>query len=126
MNSVKTVLIIDDDQGFQFYLSSILQEQYPDIEVLQAYNGEEAIILLKSLDAYPDLVFVDLNMPIMDGYDFLCIHKIQFQAHGSKVIVLTSSQSQKDYQKVLELEYVHDYLEKSTFEAAMIKQLGKI
>lgn len=125
MSEVKTILIVDDDKGFQFYLASLFEDNYPNTHIVQAFDGEEAIQSLEQMDKYPGLVFVDLNMPIMSGYEFLCMQKLQFQAQGSKVIVLTSSRSEEDYKKVKNLGFVYDYLEKEVFKNALRKHMDK-
>lgn len=60
----KTILICDDDARNVFALSSLLEEF--GVEVLEAYNGEEAIDLLES-GSRVDLVLMDIMMPKMDG-----------------------------------------------------------
>ena len=38
----KEVLIIDDDEGFQFYLAQLFKKKYPSVDLMQAYDGKEA------------------------------------------------------------------------------------
>lgn len=69
--SCKKVLIVDDDLDILSTLSeALLAEGY---EVLQASNGEEAFRILIALpeDDLPELIILDLQMPVMDGVSFL-------------------------------------------------------
>jgi CheY-like chemotaxis protein len=61
---MKQILVVDDDilrQTVKF----LLMLEMPDVQVLQAPNGEEAITL--ALARHPDLILLDGNMPVMDG-----------------------------------------------------------
>ena len=62
----KKLLVVDDDAFNVFALKRTLNQK--DYEVLTAYNGEEALETLKVHHASVGIVFMDLNMPVMDGY----------------------------------------------------------
>lgn len=84
MEESKTILIADDDldvlESTQYML---LDEGY---EVITAHDGEEAVSMYKKYE--PDIVFLDLRMPIVDGYDaFFSIKKYDADA---KVIFITA------------------------------------
>jgi CheY-like chemotaxis protein len=63
----KTILIVEDDAGTREALSMILSAQ--GFTVVGAANGQEALGLLRG-DVRPDLILLDLMMPIMDGWQF--------------------------------------------------------
>jgi CheY-like chemotaxis protein len=63
----KTILIVEDDAGTREALSMILTAQ--GFAVVGAANGQEALGLLRG-DVRPDLILLDLMMPIMDGWQF--------------------------------------------------------
>jgi CheY-like chemotaxis protein len=69
---VKNVLIIDDDADDSILLEEAIVETDPRIKCKSLLNGLEAIQYLKlNLHALPDLIFLDLNMPKLDGKQFL-------------------------------------------------------
>lgn len=84
-------LIIDDDKINRFVLSKTLEE-LGQIHY-EAINGQEAINFLKSTDYSHIIVFLDLNMPVLDGYEFLQFldeFAHDFTHKNIKVIVLSS------------------------------------
>lgn len=68
MNKIPTILIVEDDadlnEAYQLILSTA------GYTVLSAYNGREALEVLKD-DHEPDIIFLDLRMPVLDGIGFL-------------------------------------------------------
>jgi DNA-binding response OmpR family regulator len=70
----KTLLIIEDDPDIQRYYEVVLSG--PDLEILKASNGEEALSLLDSRGDV-DLIILDIIMPIMDGEEFFKIARIK-------------------------------------------------
>ena len=61
---LKRILIADDELGIRFYLESILKKYY---EVETVENGKLALEILPQFR--PDLILLDVNMPVMDGYE---------------------------------------------------------
>ena len=90
----KKVLLVEDSEADQFYNKVILERFDPNIEILQAYDGQEALDMLDEMGEQPDLIFLDINMPVMDGHEFLEIYKTKEQQ--SVVALLTSSGQQSD------------------------------
>lgn len=67
MESTQRVLIVEDDESLRFLYSEELREE--GYEPMLAKNGKEAIRILKNLK--PDLVVLDIVMPVMDGMEAL-------------------------------------------------------
>jgi CheY-like chemotaxis protein len=63
----KVILIVDDESMNRFILNKILSAN--NVQTLEACNGEEALQILSVNNV--DIVLLDLNMPVMDGYMFL-------------------------------------------------------
>jgi len=61
----KTALIVDDDEAVRLFVSAILEGE--GWRCLEAVNGEEAVDVAES--EQPDLVVLDINMPVMDGFE---------------------------------------------------------
>ena len=75
MRSIKNLFIIDDDEIFVFLAMKIIQSTGL-VEKVQVFkDGEEGIEFLKSIaddqSQWPEIVLLDLNMPVMDGWEFL-------------------------------------------------------
>ncbi|MCW3467320.1 response regulator [Chitinophaga nivalis] len=71
-----TCLLIDDDLDDQEMLMLILKEIRQDITCITAGDGQEALdMLYKEYTFLPDMIFLDLNMPRMDGKE--CLHEIR-------------------------------------------------
>lgn len=65
----KKILLIDDDQDEQFFFTEALKEINTSIKFFYAASGKEGIQMFNFLS--PDLVFVDINMPMMNGFECL-------------------------------------------------------
>jgi len=86
MNKKIKILIVDDQELFREGLFTLLNIQ-SDFDVIgQANNGEEALLQITKLN--PEIVLIDLRMPIMDGVE--CTKRITNQFQNIKVIVLTT------------------------------------
>jgi CheY-like chemotaxis protein len=80
------VLIVDDSRVTRMLVKSILKEYDSSIEVLEVENGEQGVEAYRTQS--PDLVFLDITMPVMDGFEAL--GKITEQDPSAKVVVLTA------------------------------------
>jgi signal transduction histidine kinase len=84
---VGTVLIVDDDAGFRTALRGMLQDDA--VNVLEARGGAEGLDLMRT--AKPDLAFLDLRMPDMDGADVLAVMNGDPALRRIPVVIVTSS-----------------------------------
>lgn len=71
MKGYMSILLIEDDQDDQEFFIEVLKRCRGSILYGVVGNGKEAIDLLSTCSVYPDLIFTDLNMPIMNGKEFL-------------------------------------------------------
>jgi CheY-like chemotaxis protein len=65
------IMLIDDDQEDRHLLSEALHDLNPETICTNAANGAEALILLNDMPFLPDYIFLDINMPVMNGKEFL-------------------------------------------------------
>jgi CheY-like chemotaxis protein len=65
------IMLIDDDQEDRHLLSEALHDLNPETICTNAANGAEALILLNDMSFLPDYIFLDMNMPVMNGKEFL-------------------------------------------------------
>ena len=69
----KTICIIDDEEIIQFIVKTIINNLDNEISILSYKNGEEALTSFKNTDDenLPDIILLDINMPVMGGWQFL-------------------------------------------------------
>ncbi|MBF0409723.1 MAG: response regulator [Candidatus Riflebacteria bacterium] len=89
---MKKILIIDDSQMSRNYHSAILQEN--GYEILQAADGAEG--LEKALMNQIDAVMVDINMPVMDGFEFIRRLRCEESHKLLPVIIMSTEKSDED------------------------------
>lgn len=105
------VLIVDDDETSIFLSERIIERNRFAYEIHTSFNGEEALNFLKanctqmqtSIAACPEVILLDINMPIMDGFEFMKEFNASTISPNSKVIILTSSSNPRDVEMAKEL-----------------------
>jgi response regulator of citrate/malate metabolism len=116
---VNTILLIDDDLAINFLHKRLLTKVELAQTIISSFNGVEAIKDVKQLNnslGTNDLVliFLDINMPIMDGWHFLEDFK-EFSnelLYNFKIFVLSSSFNPDDIEKARNNSFVTDYCSK--------------
>ncbi len=104
----KTILIIDDSESDQFITAHMLKKQYDGLTIESAYDGSEALEMIKNNRVNPDIILLDINMPGMDGFAFL--DEYQALNHTSSIIImLTSSDQSADVEKAKLYKCVKKY-----------------
>ena len=123
------VFVIDDDKIFHFIIQKLLDRKQitPNIQFFE--NGMDALEGLKerlaTSEPAPDLILLDINMPILDGWQFLeeyqqLTHQIE---HKPEIYLISSSDSVVDTDKAQEFAHiVKDYLLKP-MNSAVIDQI---
>jgi CheY-like chemotaxis protein len=116
MNPVKTLTLIDDDDIF-VYLTRRTIEQTKLIELIRVFgNGLDALDFLKeninNVDALPEIILLDLSMPIMDGWQFLEEFTLLNPSIGKKITIYicSSSISPDDINRAKSINEVSDYI----------------
>lgn len=106
-----TCFLIDDDIDDQEIFLSVLEDIAPSIRCYTATNGQEAISKLSSEEIKPDLIFLDLNMPLMNGKQFLKACNLLDGCRHIPVIVLTTSSDKNSIEETMQLG-ARDYITK--------------
>jgi CheY-like chemotaxis protein len=88
--SIKTILVIDDDIGVVQLVQRILENSYPELTIQRAYNGQQACEMMET--AAPDLVLLDLVMPTVSGFEVIAAMKSNPQLQNIPIILLTATQ----------------------------------
>ncbi len=105
------VLIAEDDPNDIFLLRRAFQKAGVGHAVVEAHNGQEAIDYLsgdgpyadRAENPFPALLLLDLKMPLMDGFDVLAWLHTQPPRKKLPVVVLTSSNQEKDIQQARQM-----------------------
>ncbi len=92
------ILLIEDDTIELMKLNRAMSSLNMNHEVREANNGEDGLELLLSKKYYPDIILLDLNMPKINGIEFLSILKDNESLKFIPTIILTTSSNEKDLQ----------------------------
>lgn len=93
-NLKKTVLIVEDNDINREILKSILEEKYI---VLEASNGKEALEVLEVNHEFISLILLDIQMPVMDGFEFMKEFKKEASYSQIPIIVTTSESGEEEH-----------------------------
>ena len=132
MNNIQNLTIVDDDDVFVFLTKKAI-EQTCLVEKIRIFgNGRDAIIYLQENcgqpDLLPEMILLDLNMPIMDGWQFLEKYLLLEPKIGKKIIIyiITSSISPHDMERAKGISAVTDYVIKPVSKEKFIDLMKKL
>lgn len=111
-----TVLLVDDDDADHYLCQQIFRRSGQEIELLIAIDGLDALEKIEQHPGSIDLILLDINMPRMNGHEFLAKYQERATEPIPIVAMLTSSDQTDDREQALRYECVRDYL---------LKPLGK-
>jgi CheY-like chemotaxis protein len=115
MNSLKTIMLIDDNPDDNFIHKRAINKLKSEITVLLMSSATEALEYIKSVKhPPPDLIFLDINMPGMNGWEFLeAYNQLNKDLHCNAVItMLTTSQNPDDEELAKKWNFVSAYITK--------------
>lgn len=112
--SLSKVLIIDDDEISNFITKSILDQSNKIKTVEAAMSADEGLTLLRKGKTPPELILLDIKMPLKSGWDFLdeFVEDNSFQKSEITIVMLSSSVYPDDVHKSKEYKEVAGYLSK--------------
>ncbi|WP_075344492.1 response regulator [Tenacibaculum agarivorans] len=96
------ILFVDDDEVERMKFSRVCSQSEHKTVITEATNGEDALNKLKGSSSY-QLIFLDLNMPKMNGIEFLEILKADDRLKFIPIVILSSSDNMDDLKKCYEL-----------------------
>lgn len=111
----KTAMIIDDDEMDQFFHQKTIRESEVFDEIISFQYADEALEYLKNTQrAKVDIIFLDINMPRMNGFEFLEAAQKEFGDNFAKIVVImvTSSLDPRDLEKSKKFVVIRDYIKK--------------
>lgn len=122
MKKIDNLCIVDDDEAFKFLTSMIIEESNRVEKIMTFSNGRETIEFLESVknqpEKLPEIILLDLNMPIMDGWEFLDKYICMKPRIGKKITIyiVSSSINPKDIQRAKLIGEVSDFIIKPVTE----------
>lgn len=107
MERLRSILLIDDDEVANYLNQELIDDLQLADQVEAMTDARNALAVVEnrcSQSECPDLILLDLKMPVFDGFDFLSgFQKLPSQMQRIKVVVLTTSDNPKDIQRLQDL-----------------------
>lgn len=126
MSKIDLTYIIDDDKIFTFVLKKILEKNKNFNQILDFKNGEEVLLMLTSHDFKPDVILLDINMPVIDGWQFLeALEKLP-NKEQYKIFIMSSSIDKTDIEKSKTFSTVVDFISKPINNEKLNKLIGSL
>lgn len=128
MSKFKDVFVVDDDKVYHFIIKKLLTKNNIDVKPSFYLNGLEAMEEIKGKIklgiSLPDLILLDINMPIMDGWQFLDeLKKTNDIVDNTTIYLVSSSDSVSDVAKAKEYQ---DQIKDFFFKPMTADDLWKI
>ena len=132
MNTLYKIAVIDDDDVFQLIIKKQMEMRKFPCEILSFSNGQTSIEFLRnnlnSPEILPQLIMLDVNMPIKDGWEFLEEYKhLPIGVKNSIVLyMVTSSVIQSDIDRAAKNKDIHGFISKPITSQNLEEILGHL
>lgn len=110
MNNIERILIVDDDKIFLSLAQLVLRSIFSKADIITSKNGVEGLESLEN--RHPNLLFLDINMPVMNGWEFLSALKERGGEQSFQIIITSSSVDPEDREKAERHPLVNGFIEK--------------
>lgn len=124
---ISTVMLVDDNDTDNFIHKRVIELTGFAKNIIVKNSGKSALEFLEtnknSLELLPDIIFLDINMPIVDGFVFLFEYE-NFPddlKNKCKIVILSSSDSKRDIDRIVDNEYVINFITKPLSEDSLEK-----
>ena len=121
----QSILLVDDDEDDQLLFIDAIREIDKSIKCSVANDGLEAILSLQTKSPVPDLIFLDLNMPKMNGYQCLAQIKNEMMFKEIPIVIYTTSRIESDRDRTLKMGASY-FLTKPSDFSELIDELTRI
>lgn len=122
---INLVMLVDDNDTDNFISQKIIELNGFADRVIAKNSGKSALEYLEAnendMEALPDVIFLDINMPIVDGFVFL----FEFERFNDdlkkkcKIAILSSSDNKRDIERIVDNDYVVKYITKPLTQDAL-------
>ena len=119
----KTIFVVEDDSELRFLLKEALSKE--SYNVLEAENGKVALAKLGDIEEPPSLILLDLNMPVMNGFEFLEEYRSNF-SQEVPVVVITGADLTEEDKKFLSGEVTRILAKTPETEGTIAGDVAKI
>ncbi|WP_367864691.1 response regulator [Pedobacter sp. WC2423] len=129
---MKKVYLIDDDDIFVFLTKKTMLKVSEDVEVEVFSDGLQAITHLKEIqdqkELLPDVIFLDLNMPVMDGWEFLAEYQelYPFFVKRNELYIVSSSISPHEMERSKNIDEVCEFIIKPLVKEKFLEILENL
>lgn len=129
---MKKVYLIDDDDIYVFLTKKTILKVMQDVDVEVFSDGLKAITHLKSVqhlpEQLPDVIFLDLNMPVMDGWEFLAEYQEIYPSFSRKneLYIVSSSISPHELERSKSIPVVAEFIIKPMVKEKFLEILEGI
>jgi len=122
---VKVLFMIDDDVDDREVFQEAIRTSYPDIDLIFAYDGVQALEILNGSNRLPDIIFLDYNMPRMSGLQCLKALKASDKFKHIPTVMYTTS-GDREEENVVRMFGVDYYMRKTTSFIELCAELKTI
>ena len=134
MMSVKKVFVVDDDTLYTYGIKRLLHKRDPESDVRTFENGEEALNSITRMyeqgQELPGVILLDLNMPKMNGWEFLRgFEELRSQSDKDVQVFVISSQAHRKDEEVYRVEWdqkVSEFIQKPVDAEAIINLMEQV
>lgn len=129
MKKIDTICLVDDDNFFLFLTQKVIEGANLVNQVKLFPNGHEAIEFLKSAqvnkEELPEVILLDLNMPVLDGWGFLEEYLLIQPDLGKKITIyiVSSSIDPADFERARSISAVTDFIVKPVSKEKLLEVL---
>lgn len=108
--TIEKIWMIDDDKIQHRINSKLLKRQNPNVKIKSFYNSDLALLKLKESNSDPDLILLDINMPELNGFEFM--EMLKQMDRDFNIILLTSSIDLRDMKEASQYDFVRSFINK--------------
>jgi len=127
-NKLNCILLVDDDDDDNYFHQIVINKMNITEKIEIAFNGEQALVFLKKENQNrPDIIFLDINMPKMNGWEFMETYKHLRADQKAKVVVmmLTTSENPDDKNRAAQYSEIIGFNSKPLTEEMITAILEK-
>jgi CheY-like chemotaxis protein len=122
---IKVLFLVDDDQDDRDIFQEAVFNNYPSIDLIFAGDGVEALEILETGKKYPDVIFLDYNMPRMNGME--CLKKLKSNPKTKDIpTVMYTTSGDREQEKVILLLGADYYMRKTNSFTQLCDELARV